>query len=181
MTQGDESEADQTTAVQAEISESCCHGKCGCPSVTLFVLGFLGLIVANVFLEYYGIKTIQDHGDGSCSEGAFKWCWFIVISSSLFLWTYGKVILGLQSGDVEHPEVVAIIQFILSLGFAVGTHVDYQGKCVLITHNATHNVTTITEDADTNGNETLYIFMWLHIGQCCWIFLLGLLVYLDEH
>ena len=157
-----------------------CKGRCTCPAITLFILGYVGLIVGNAFLEYYGIKTIQNHGDGSCSEGAFKWCWFIVISSSLFLWTYAKLLLGLKGTDdakMEDLGGMAMAQFLVSLGFALGTHFEYQGKCVLITHNGT----AVMEETDTTGNETLYIFMWLHIGQCCWIFILGVLLYLDEH
>lgn len=110
---------------------------CGSCGLGLAVAGSLGYIAWMVLMMVYSIQAMLHHGESCCTHDAFKWLWWICISSGLFalsMLEQRKKLADFKS--VEEFAVYLGLLWLLSLGFAIGTQCQYLSGCSGDAHHA---------------------------------------------
>ena len=87
--------------------------------------------------------------DGLCTDGSFRWIWFICVSSALF--AYGLIQnRDRKTMDLATAMATVVIMFVSSLGFALGTQFQYLDGC----------------PAGHYAHLTMTIYMWGNYAVC---------------
>lgn len=103
--------------------------------------------------------------DGLCSDASFRWVWFICIASALsvnsMIQNRDRVGDGLQS--VQEFAGLLAIMVLASLGFALGTQLQYLDGC----------------PSGHYAYDTMYIYMWGNYAVVASVMLIAALTCLD--
>ena len=125
------------------------------------VASLLGYFALQITLLVHSIQALIGK-DGLCTVNSFRWVWFICISSAVFC--YNTFIQAKQHKDGQMTMASVVLTVVLtticSLGFAIGTQLQYLDGC----------------PAGTEAHLTMTIFMWGNYGVCVAVALVAVLV-----
>lgn len=122
----------------------------GCGSFFAFAALF-GYVASQITTLVYSAQAIANKGESTCTESAFKWVVWILISSVLFTYNLlNKANAQKRDAPVKFEDVVAtvVVQFMCSLGFALGTQFEYLDEC------------------DGQAHHAMLIYMWSNYAMC---------------
>ena len=115
--------------------------ECGISLVCGGVLGYMGFMLTTLV---YSIQAIAHDSDSTCTVSSFKWIYWICVSSALF--AYGTFLGATQKREgkatIARYGVQLFLIWLMSLGMAIGTQVQYLDGC------------------DNKAHTTMAIYMW---------------------
>ena len=98
--------------------------------------------------------------DGLCTDSSFRWVWFICVTSAMCVFRKP------DKDSIKKPSeagCLVVILLLMSLGFAVGTQLQYLDGC----------------PDGTSAHLVMYIYMWGNYAVAATITLVTLLCVLD--
>ena len=133
-------------------------------AVVPVAFGYIAFMIVNLVGS---IKVLVHKGDSTCTSSSFKWIWWICISSALFAWDLlqRNAAKKEKSSSVDLMKDMSMMAFVYvacSLGFALGTQIDYLDGC--------------------NGpaHQVMFIYMCGHYTVALGIVLIASLLVLDN-
>ena len=113
--------------------------ECGIGLALGGVLGYMGFMLTTLV---YSIQAIVHDSESTCTVSSFKWIYWICVSSALFAYgTFLEASKKREKATVERYGVQLFLIWLMSLGMAIGTQVQYLDGC------------------DNKAHTTMFIYM----------------------